>query len=90
MDEGKSCPAGSEIKTQEECNEALKLASDLGMDSQNQQQVVVGSYPNMPYQCTYFSSGDQRFYFNQDVNTNSNRLCKSKEFKMICRGKNFL
>ena len=88
MDDGKSCPAGSEIKTQDDCSKALERASDMGIILQSQKQLVVGSFPHIPYQCSYFASGDQAFHFNHDQNTNSNRLCKSKEFKMICRGKN--
>ena len=87
MDEGKSCPVGSEITTQDDCNEALKVASELGIVLQSRKQLQVGSFPNAPHQCSYLASGDQAFHFNHDANTNSNRLCKSKEFKMICRGK---
>ena len=87
MEDGKSCPAGSEIKTQDDCNQALEGASDLGIMLQSQKQLVVGSFPHIPYQCSYFASGDQAFHFNHDQNTNSNRLCKSNEFRMICRGK---
>ena len=87
MDDSKSCPAGSEIKTQDDCNKALERASDLGITLESQKQLVVGSFPHIPYRCSYFASGDQAFHFNHDQNTNSNRLCKSKEFRMICRGK---
>ena len=90
MDEGKSCPVGSEITTQDDCNEALKVASELGIDLQSRKQLLVGSFPNAPYQCSFLASGDQAFHFNHDANTNSNRLCRSKEFRMICRGKRFL
>ena len=64
MDDGKSCPAGSEIKTQDDCNQALERASDLGIILQSQKQLVVGSFPHVPYQCSYFASGDQAFHFN--------------------------
>ena len=87
MDERKSCPLGSEITTQDDCNEALKWASELGIALESRKQLVVGSFPNAPYQCSYFASGDQAFHFNHDASSNQNRLCKSNEFRMICRGK---
>ena len=84
MDDGKSCPAGSEIKTQDDCNKALERASDLGIVLQSQKQLVVGSFPHIPYQCSYFVSGDQAFHFNRQETSDATGFLTGW-YKMICR-----
>ena len=85
MGKGKSCPKGTEIRTEEECSDALKYASDLEIvfPPFSWTKVTVGSWAALPYQCSYRAGGDNTFFFNKKYVKNP-KLFLSGMNRMIC------
>ena len=84
MDGGELCPSGTEITTENGCDDALKWASELGISLQNRKQLVAGSWTHVPHQCSYQSQGDQAFHFNNKQVENARDFLNGW-YKMICR-----
>ena len=90
MGKAKSCPKGTEITTAEECSEALKYASDLGIvfPPFSWTKVTVGSWAALPYQCSYRAGGDNTFFFNRKY-VKDPKLFLSGMNRMICTNGNY-
>ena len=84
MDRGELCPSGSEITTEEGCDNALKRASELGIVLQGRKHLYVGSWSWVPHQCSYQARGDQAFHFNKQETSNVPNFVNGK-YKMICK-----
>ena len=86
MGKAEHCPAGTEIKTEKECSEALNFASDLGItiETSSSKRVTVGSWGFLPYQCSFRAGGDQNFFFN-NRKSDSPKLFLNGMHKMICK-----
>ena len=86
MGKAEHCPAGTEIKTEKECSEALNFASDLGItvETSSSKRVTVGSWGFLPYQCSFRAGGDQNIFFN-NRKSDSPKLFLSGMHKMICK-----
>ena len=86
MNIGDLCPAGTEIKTEVECSEALNVALDLGitMDTSTPKNVTVASMGFLPYQCSYRSGGNQTFSFSSRKSDGPKLLLRGMH-RMICR-----
>ena len=86
LDKAKLCPKGTEITSEKECNEALKYASDLEIifPPFSWTKVSIGSWGQLPYQCSYRAGGDNTFFFNRKKVKNA-KLFLSGMHKMICK-----
>ena len=89
MDVNKPCPPGTEITTDDGCDDALKWASQLGIFLQCRKQLLRGSWSWVPHQCSYQAGGDQAFHFNNKETSNVPEFVNGN-YKMICkRGSTF-
>ena len=82
------CPSGTEITTEDECNEALKWVNTLWITLQNRTDLVTGSWGHVPYQCSYQYKGDKAFHFNNNKNLNNAKILLTplgREYRMICK-----
>ena len=84
MEKSAPCPSGTEIKTAEECNDALKWATQLGITLQSRTSLVNGYWGHVPYQCSYQYNGDQAFHFNNRKSNNRNNLLGGR-YRMLCK-----
>ena len=84
MEQGETCPSGTEVTTKEECDDALKLASQLGIQLKSRKTLVVGGWSFVPSQCSYQAGGDNAFHFNK-VNTENVPWFLNGMFKLICK-----
>ena len=90
MGSAELCPPGSEITTQNECNDALKWASVLGINLIGRQQVVSGSWSGVPHQCSYQASNDNAFHFNDQQTNNAPRFINGEFIRICKKGKGLL
>ena len=84
MEQGKTCPSGTEVTTKEECDDALKLASQLGIQLKSRKTLVVGGWSFVPSQCSYQAGGDNAFHFNTVKTENVPHLVNGM-YKLICK-----
>ena len=84
MEHAQLCKSGLEIKTEEECRDALGYAEDLGIKLGAREYLKTGSWGHVPYQCSYQAGGDQAFHFNREETSNVYSFC-SGFYKMICK-----
>ena len=77
MGENEPCPSGTEITTIEECESALKQATQLEIYPARI-TLQSGSWGHVPYQCSDQYEGDEAFHWN----TNGNG--KLNNYRMIC------
>ena len=83
-----TCPAGTEITTEELCRDALGYAHDLGITLQSRKNLIRGSWSWVPFQCSFQGGGDQAFHFNAMQTANARDFVNGK-FQMVCKkGKN--
>ena len=90
MGRAEHCQSGTEITTQDECNEALTWASALQINLSGRKQLITGSWDHVPYQCSYQAGGDQSFHFNQAFHFNLQQTNDVPDFInggyiMICK-----
>ena len=87
MGHSEPCPSGTEIRTADDCKEALKWAYKLGITLQSRTNLETGWWDHVPYQCSYQHYGDNGFHFNYKKTNNT----KNEEYRMICKkGKIYL
>ena len=84
MDTGKICESGSELLTEDDCTDALKYASELGISLLNRKDLQAGSWNHVPYQCSYQAGGDNSFHFNNKQTNNVHDFVNGM-YKMICK-----
>ena len=83
-----TCPAGTEITTEESCRDALGYAHDLGITLQSRKDLVSGSWSWVPFQCSFQAGGDQAFHFNTMQTTAASDFVNGI-YHMVChKGKN--
>ena len=78
MGEDEPCPGGTEITTQEECEAALKQATQFEIYPVRK-SVVSGSWSGLPPGCSYQHAGDGAFHYNSRATGQFNN------YRMICK-----
>ena len=78
MGENEQCPCGTEITTEEECESALKQATQLEIYPVRK-SLVSGSWTGVPHQCSYQHEGDEAFHWN------TNSQGQQNNYRMICK-----
>ena len=84
MEKSEPCPPGTEITTEEECDRALKRATDLEINLQDRNHLVTGKWGHVPHQCSYQHNGDQAFHFNNRQTKNASGFVNGA-YHMICK-----
>ena len=91
-EKGEICSPGTEITTANECKDALRYASSLGITLQNRTTLVEGFFSSdsnlgVAYQCSYQADGDQSFHFNWDKTVQNdggyNMICKKGKSNLL-------
>ena len=84
MGKGQICPPGTELKTKEQCKDALKWVKALKITQGKRQDLVQGSWDHLPYQCSYQAIGDKAFHFNTKQTKNPPNFVNG-HYEMICK-----
>ena len=77
MGENEPCPPGTEITNKEECESALKQATQLEIYPARI-PLQSGSWGHVPHRCSYQHEGDESFHWNTNENGQLNN------YRMIC------